>query len=300
MRKFLFAVCAAMVSCVPAFSQEIVKELYAGEAFNVTWDNTLKIDAADFDGVNVGNYIYITFDRTTDVLELKADGKWLPGSLFTNLGDNTADYKCYLTDAGLAAVKQYGLEICGADFTVSKVAVMNDGFVMPEGAIWGGYFWVENWNAMDLRNTAFEGYAGQRYMVINFSDDKGSFTNYDLNVMTAWNDESAKWGPITKEAHFAAVDLQDINVASALAGTDNLIIQANPGDGNAPFNITSVVLSDDITTGMAVLTDDAAGGLVNVYNLQGMMVRSNVVAEEASVALPAGIYIVNGKKIAVP
>ena len=51
---------------------------------------------------------------------------------------------------------------------------------------------------------------------------------------------------------------------------------------------------------MAVLTDDAAGGLVNVYNLQGMMVRSNVVAEEASVALPAGIYIVNGKKIAVP
>ena len=298
MRKFLLAVCAAMVSCVPVFSQETVKNLYAGEAFNVTWDNTLKIDAAEFNGVNVGNYIYVTFDRTTDVIELKADGKWLPGSLFTNLGDNTTDYKCYLTEAGLAAVKQYGLEICGADFTVSKVSVMNVGFVMPAGAIWGGYFWVENWNTMDLRKTAFDSYAGQKYLVINFSDDKGDFTNYDLNVMTAWNNDDAKW-PVTKETHCAVVDLQNVNVASSLADVDNLIIQANPGEGNAPFNITSVVLSDNSTTNIEVLTDDAVETLVNVYNIHGMMVRSNVSDEDATVSLPAGIYIVNGKKVAV-
>lgn len=39
-----------------------------------------------------------------------------------------------------------------------------------------------------------------------------------------------------------------------------------------------------------------APAFVNVYNLQGMAVKTNVAVEEALADLPAGIYIVNGKK----
>lgn len=38
---------------------------------------------------------------------------------------------------------------------------------------------------------------------------------------------------------------------------------------------------------------------VRVYNLQGIVVRANVPASEATVSLPAGVYIVNGKKVYV-
>ena len=40
-------------------------------------------------------------------------------------------------------------------------------------------------------------------------------------------------------------------------------------------------------------------GPVDVYNLQGMPVRKGVMTDEATQGLPAGIYIVNGKKILV-
>ena len=41
------------------------------------------------------------------------------------------------------------------------------------------------------------------------------------------------------------------------------------------------------------------GGLVDVYNLSGALVRSNVEAAKATVGLPAGIYVVGDKKIVV-
>lgn len=39
--------------------------------------------------------------------------------------------------------------------------------------------------------------------------------------------------------------------------------------------------------------------LVDVYNLQGVMVRKGVQRSEATQDLPQGIYIINGKKIMV-
>lgn len=48
-----------------------------------------------------------------------------------------------------------------------------------------------------------------------------------------------------------------------------------------------------------VKAEAAAPAMVNVYNLQGMAVRVNVAAADALRDLPAGIYIVNGKKYLV-
>ena len=43
---------------------------------------------------------------------------------------------------------------------------------------------------------------------------------------------------------------------------------------------------------------DAESGLFTVYNLQGILVLRDASADELK-ALPAGIYIVNGKKVAL-
>ena len=301
MNKFLLAAAVATATLMPVSAQETVKTLYSGEPVNVTWDNTLTIPAEDFaDGISTGNYIYITFENTSDVIEVKANGTWLPGSIKTTLGDNASDFRLYLTDAGLNTARQYGIEICGASFTVKEVSVMNDGFAMPDNAIWGGYFWVSDWNTLELFKTAFDEYADQRYLNINFSADKGDFTNYDINVMTAFDNPAALWAGNDKadrNASQAVIDLDGINVADALADVSALFIQMNPGPGNAPFNITSVTLSGTLSSISSVIAAD--NDLVNVYNMQGVAVRTAVNAADATVGLPAGLYIISGRKVLV-
>lgn len=54
-----------------------------------------------------------------------------------------------------------------------------------------------------------------------------------------------------------------------------------------------------IPTAVRVVETKAADGLVNVYSLSGVLVRSNVDALSATTGLPAGIYVVGGRKIVV-
>ncbi|MDE6612452.1 MAG: hypothetical protein K2K22_07820 [Muribaculaceae bacterium] len=303
MKNFAIAAIAATASLMPIAAQETVKTLYSGEPVAVTWENTLTIEPEYFTaGVEVGDYIYITFEATTDVIELKANGTWLPGTRFTALGDNTPDMKAYITADMLDRLKAYGLEICGASFTVKEVSVCNDGFVMPEGAIWGGYFWVENWNTLELFKTAFDNYDGQRWLDIYLSDDNGMNTGYFLQVMTKFDTPDAVWAgndAVTHDATRATVDLKGIDVKTALADVNALLIQSNP-EGGSPYNITAVALRSETgaTTGIDDIVAEQAE-VVTVYNMQGIAVRRNVPASSATASLPAGLYIVGDKKVAV-
>lgn len=273
-----------------------VKTLYAAEdgseGTNVTWDTPFQFEASEFaEGVNVGDYLYVTFSATTDVIEVKANGTWLPGSLFTWLGEGKPDYKCYLTLDGLNALREFGLELCGANFTVTGVSICNDGFVMPEGAVWGGFFWVEEWNTMDLWKTAFNNYDGQRYLDIYLSEDNGDNTGYFLKVLTNWDPETcvATNEEIAKTATVATVDLENVNLTEMLEDVDRLMIQGNPEGGN-PFNITAVVLRDENSASIEAVEVNAVNN--EVYNIQGIKVKNLS-------DVPAGIYIKNGKKVVV-
>ena len=63
---------------------------------------------------------------------------------------------------------------------------------------------------------------------------------------------------------------------------------------------TYVMSADNtVVTGIEETGADAEPALSTVYNLQGIAVRTNVATDEALAGLPAGIYIVNGKKYAV-
>lgn len=291
--------CAAM----PLMAEvTTVKTLYEGEPKEVTWENTLTIPADQFtDGIKIGDYIYITFSKTTDVIEIKANGTWLPGSNFTQLGDNATEFKAYITTDMLAALKQYGMEICGASFTVTGVSICNDGFNMPENAVWGGYFWVDDWKTLEIFKSAFANYKNQRYMNIYLSEDVQDYTGYFLKVLTKWDPETvwANNDQITHEKQLAVVDLKDVKVAETLAaeGVNAVMIQGNKEQGN-PFNIVAVTLSD-VPTGVNNIIENEGNELVDVYNLQGVKVRSLVPAETATEGLPAGMYIAGAKKVLV-
>ena len=67
--------------------------------------------------------------------------------------------------------------------------------------------------------------------------------------------------------------------------------------GGHKFKVKSIFPTNDPDdTAVGSISSDA-GALVNVYNLQGVPVRMNVPAAEATRDLPHGLYIINGKKI---
>lgn len=300
MKKFLLTIITSLIAAVPSIAQEIVKTLYDGDPKSVTWENTLIIPAEQFnENVKVGDYIYITFSQTSDVIEIKANGTWLPGSRYTNLGEDTPDFKAYITKDMLDALKEYGLEICGASFTVTGVSICNDGFVMPEGAIWGGYFWVDNWNTLEIFKTAFSSYEGERYMDIYLSEDNGDYTGYFMKVLTKWEPETvwANNDQITHTPKIATVDLQNIDVPASLADVNAVMIQGNKETGN-PFNITAVVLRNGASGVVTTIESDNCN-ITDIYNLQGVKIRSKLPQESATEDLPSGVYIVGDKKVLV-
>lgn len=301
MQKMLLSAVAVLASALALHAETTtVKTIYSGEPHNVTWDNTLTIPAEEFKSdVAIGNYISIAIANPSETIEIKANGTWLPGSRYCPLGDAT-EFKAYITTGMLAALKEYGLEICGASFTVNSVSIMDDGFQMPADAIWGGYFWVENWNTLELWKSAFDSYDNEDLMTVNISDDNGDNTGYFMKVMTSWED-SGLWAAndaISHKANCAEISLKNINVKESLANTDRVMIQANPEGGN-PFNLTSVTLSNSTLSNISAVVAAATDLFpAKVYNLQGIAVAT-VASEAETASLPAGIYILNGKKIAV-
>ncbi len=290
MKKILTSLVAVFAMTATASAQEtLVKTIFTTEEpVAVSWETPLYFEASNFEDVAVGYFIQLDLVNTTDVIEIKSDGQKLPGSRFCWLGDNESyTYRAYITKDMLAALQVTGLEIIGANFKVAGASIHNDGFVMPDGAIWGGYFWVENWNTLELFKEAFNNYDGQRYLDVYLSADNGDNTNYVLNVRTTWGDDGI-WaqsgdGQVERTTTVATIDLQAIgitseNIAERL-NSDRLMIQGNPEGGN-PFNFTAVALRHD-PSGITDITADEDAP-VEFFNLQGVRVSGD---------LTPGLYI---------
>ena len=68
----------------------------------------------------------------------------------------------------------------------------------------------------------------------------------------------------------------------------------------AALSISSAVVVERANlSSVNTVVNDAIALTTDVYNLQGVCVRSNVLVENATENLPAGLYIINGKKVAV-
>ena len=111
-----------------------------------------------------------------------------------------------------------------------------------------------------------------------------------------------------------------ISSATAMQGNDgtlfNITVQADDYfSGNNAINIDNIIAVEpnelvhfinDLTVEVGTTTgvkdinvDSVANGPVDVYNMNGQLLRHNVERSEATQGLPQGIYIVGGKKVIV-
>lgn len=118
---------------------------------------------------------------------------------------------------------------------------------------------------------------GACYSTEKFGDSLQIVVNLDSAV---YNSKSKRGKPLEKDK------VQIISFTGSVA--------------NKPLYISEMFLSNDsqyAPTGVADFTGDEPQGKTNVYSLSGQLVRRNVERRQALEGLPAGVYLVGGRKI---
>jgi hypothetical protein len=151
---------------------------------------------------------------------------------------------------------------------------------------WGSQFYDEQSLTVDLLET---------YMV--------------TNVRIYWN------SPAYATSYSVELSLDDANYSEVYStdewtgGNDDITIESTPAryvkvvghtratQYGTSINELEVYGTDYTTTGIDGISADKQDGPVNVYSLQGILLRSNVSASNPLADLPSGIYIVNNRKL---
>lgn len=173
---------------------------------------------------------------------MNTDFSRLPGSLQWCPIGGDGSLETFLTNAAVAELKQYGLEIIGANFNVTKVELTTGKNNVTENTVWTGYFWMNEWTTLELAKTSFNGIDWSDYKAIRFYSEANR-TNYVINVMTGWEsgDKLGDQSTMTMTNDYAELSLDGINMANKLASPDKLMIQCNK-EGGAAFNFTAIEL----------------------------------------------------------
>ena len=284
--KKVFLLMCLMATTVIASATDVWEGEHA-----VNWDNTLQIEKGKFTDMKVGDKLVIEFkDATGEVIELHSNEGMLPGTRFEHhIFSDQSSVEVYATPAMLASLKEYGLEVCGAEFTATKIWYGDGKDNVDENTVWTGYFWMDSWSTLEITKNCFAGVDWSKVKAIRFYSEANR-TDYVINVLTKWG-EGGKLGDqstMTMTNEYAELNVEDIDMAAALADVDRLMIQCNKEAGE-PFNFTAVVLVKKETTGIDATLVNSEKVNSQYFNLAGQRV-----------AHPAkGLYIVNGKKVLV-
>ena len=284
--KKVFLLMCLMATTVIASATDVWEGEHA-----VNWSNTLTIEKGKFTDMKVGDKLVIEFKNATDkVIELHSNGGMLPGTRFEHhIYSDQSSVEVFATPAMLASLKEYGLEVCGAEFTATKIWYGDGKDNVDENTVWTGYFWMDSWSTLEITKNCFAGVDWSKVKAIRFYSEANR-TDYVINVLTKWG-EGGKLGDqttMTMTNEYAELNVESIDMAAALADVDRLMIQCNKEAGE-PFNFTAVVLVKDGATGIDATLVNSEKVNSQYFNLAGQRV-----------AHPAkGLYIVNGKKVIV-
>ena len=281
--KKVFLLLCLMATTVIASATDVWEGEHA-----VEWKNTLKIEAAKFADMKLGDKLVIEFKEAKgEVIELHSNKTMLPGTRFEHhIFPNETYIEVFATPLMLSYLKEYGLEICGKDFTATKVWFGEGKNDIDELTAWRGYFWMDAWSKLEITKNCFEGVDWSKISAIRFYSEAGR-TDYEINILTKWG-EGGKLGDqstMTMTNEYAELSLEGINMATALADVDRLMIQCNK-KGGEPFNFTQVQLIAKSTAVQAITAQKAAAA-AEYFNLAGQRIAQPT----------KGLYIVNGKKI---
>ena len=281
--KKVFLLLCLMATTVIASATDVWEGTHA-----VSWNNTLTIEKGKFTDMKVGDKLVVEFvDAAGEVIELHSNQGMLPGTRFEHhIFPDQSSVEVFATPAMLASLKEYGLEVCGTDFTATKIWYGDGKDNIDENTVWSGFFWMDNWSTLEITKNSFADVDWSKVKAIRFYSEANR-TDYVINVLTKWGD-GGKLGDqttMTMTNEYAELSLEGINMETALADVDRLMIQCNK-EGGEPFNFTAVVLVKNNTSDIQTAQRSAkASG--EMFNLAGQRVAQPT----------KGLYIINGKKV---
>lgn len=240
-------------------------EIWSGNKY-VTWGQGLQIEASKFAASATPMELVVTFTGATDAIEFKEAKTWqqlyFDGPQAIN-GDGTVSK--ILTSAALDVLSKNGLEIIGANFTVTKVEL--NPTELSEGTLWKGFFWMDEWSTLPLRPDYFKNADFSKYNAIRFYHEAKRTDNLVINILVHW-DNGGKLGDqstMTLTNEYAELQLTD-EIVAKLKSANELLVQCNK-EGGEPFNLTGIELvgtTSGITT--AVMNNNAKKVFKTVEN----------------------------------
>lgn len=209
----------------------------------VTWETPLNLNAATFAGAQPGNALKVFYTNASDGIEFKANGVNIAGSRKNAWISGEGDYELYLTPGAVDAIKAHGLEIVGANFTVTKVELNEVEGREGMTTMWRGLYWADGWGEMLFYPAIASVVDWSDYSAIRVYHEAGR-SDFVLNFKKSWGegDQIGGIGDMTAGDGYVELPLTDER-RSLLASIDNeLIVQFYKGDDKAAFNVTEIAL----------------------------------------------------------
>ena len=240
----LIALFAALVMSVNA------TDIWTGSK-HVSWsEGGLQIAADQFAAAQPGNLIKVHFTGATDGIEFKvmnAHFDHLAGSREAAWISGDGAFEQFLTQTAVDSLKAYGLEIIGANFTCTKVELLESKTLKEGFTVWTGFFWADEWTTLELY---WNGYAGVdfNYATALRIYSEANRSDFVINIKENWDPEGqiADQNAMTAGEGYMELPLTD-DLRNRLA---NWMIQFNKEAG-AAFNVTDIVLVGDFPTAIS-------------------------------------------------
>ena len=184
----------------------------------VTQDNPVSIDKDKFSGIKLGDKIVVEFkDADGGLLSLFSNGKCLPGTSYNYVGSWDSAYEVFATQDMIKSLKQYGMDVSGYGYTVTKVSYEAGRDNLDVNTVWSGNFWMDSWSTLELSATSFSDVDWDEIEAIRFISEAGR-SNWTLNIRTSWEEDGkvADQSSMTWKDNYFELSLDEIDVEAGL------------------------------------------------------------------------------------
>ena len=244
----LVALFAALVMSVNA------TDIWTGSK-HVSWDDGgLQIAADQFAAAQPGNLIKVHFTGATDGIEFKVMNEHfdhLAGSREAAWISGDGAFEQFLTPTAVDSLKAYGLEIIGANFTCTKVELLESKTLKEGFTVWTGFFWADEWSTLELYWNGYAGVDWSKATALRIYSEAGR-SDFVINIKENWDAEGqiADQNAMTAGEGYMELPLTD-DLRNRLANAGHWMIQFYKGDGKAAFNVTDIVLVGNFPTALS-------------------------------------------------
>ena len=245
----LVALFAALVMSVNA------TDIWTGSK-HVSWaDGGLQIAADQFAAAQPGNLIKVHFTGATDGSEFKVMNTHfdhLAGSREAAWINGDGAFEQFLTPTAVDSLKAYGLEIIGANFTCTKVELLESKTLKEGFTVWTGFFWADEWSTLELYWNGYAGVDWSKTTALRIYSEAGR-SDFLINIKENWDAEGqiADQSAMTAGEGYMELPLTD-DLRNRLAKAGHWMIQFDKGGNEkAAFNVTDIVLVGNFPTALS-------------------------------------------------